>query len=169
MSDFEYLYTLAEVSASFVGFTAIVLAVSPRNLAHGSIESTYTHWLVERSFATLGFSLLPPLLDKLDLPAQSAWQVASGLLALYAINIAYRTIRTRGQVGDVPNVPILAVPVFRSLSVFGATSIVLQVSRVFGALPEFAEAIYLFGVTWLMTLAGVLFVTLIQIGNREPS
>ena len=40
-------------------------------------------------------------------------------------------------------------------------------SSVLGVAPRYFEAIYVFGVTWLLTLAGVLFVTLIQMGNRE--
>jgi hypothetical protein len=73
-----YLYTLAALSVTFVGFSALVIYL--RQTAGG--EMSKLDVLITRIFIQLGFivvasAMLPPLLTLFDWPHDRIWRVAS--------------------------------------------------------------------------------------------
>jgi hypothetical protein len=77
----SYLYTLALVSISYVGFTALILIF--RQSTGGRM--TMLDGFIIRIFIQLGFltvcgSLLPPRLAQFGLQPTTIWRVASGII-----------------------------------------------------------------------------------------
>ncbi len=78
-----YLYTLATLAMTFVGFCAIVLIFRQSMGAESSKFHRYaSHVYIELGFASAAFAMLPPLLAACDLPAATVWRVASALIAI---------------------------------------------------------------------------------------
>jgi hypothetical protein len=82
-SAFTYLYALAAISVTFVGFSALVIIL--RQTIGG--EMSRLDVLVTRIFIQLGFivaagAMLPPLLALFSLPPGLVWRVSSFAAAL---------------------------------------------------------------------------------------
>ena len=84
LSGSGYLYTLAVVAMTFVGFCAIVLAfrhttrTSPTNVLH-------SHIYIELGFSAAGFAMLPPLLATFELSPPIIWRSSSLIIAIILI------------------------------------------------------------------------------------
>jgi hypothetical protein len=92
----DYLYTLALLAMTFVGFTAIVMILR-QNL--GGALSRFDA-LVTRFFMVWGFliaygAMLPPLLAAFGLPASAIWRGCSAVigLLLLALSLFYPLLR----------------------------------------------------------------------------
>jgi hypothetical protein len=88
-SALTYLYALASLSVTFVGFSALVIIL--RQTIGG--EMSRLDALVTRIFIQLGFivaagAMLPPLLSLLGLPPVLTWRVASTAAAVPAFLFA---------------------------------------------------------------------------------
>jgi len=78
-----YLFTLGQISTTFVGFAALIMMF--RQGLGGSVSAS--HSLMTLVFIELGFvvtagSLLPELLGICGVPTELRWRVCSGALAL---------------------------------------------------------------------------------------
>ena len=79
-----YLYTLAVLAMTFVGFCAIVLAfrhttkTSQTNVLH-------SHIYIELGFSAASFAMLPPLLATFGLSAPVIWRSSSLIIAVILV------------------------------------------------------------------------------------
>jgi hypothetical protein len=149
----SYLYTLATISITFVGFSTIAIAFLQ---ATGGTLSDY-HIALVRLFlsyglAATGLALLPPLLRLLGVPEELIWRYSSGLLAL--LDIAFLVIgivgRRRVARGPTP----FAVLVNFAITI---VVVVLQVLNVAGTGFEPNIGPYVLGATWLIVVAALVF------------
>jgi hypothetical protein len=91
-----YLFTLAGLSVTFVGFSALVIII--RQTLGG--EMSRLEILITRIFIQLGFmvaagAMLPPLLALFDLPHSLVWRIASLATAIpsFLFAVTYPTRR----------------------------------------------------------------------------
>jgi hypothetical protein len=81
-----YLYTLATLAMTFVGFCAIVLVFRQSMGAQSSKFHRYaSHVYLELGLTSAAFAMLAPLLAACDLPTELVWRVSSALIAVALI------------------------------------------------------------------------------------
>jgi hypothetical protein len=101
-----YLYTLALLAMTFVGFTAIVMIVRQ---SLGNSLSRYDA-LAARFFMVWGFviaysAMMPPLLAMFDVRHAVIWGASSavGGLLLLSLSLSYPILRSRATGGRAPS------------------------------------------------------------------
>lgn len=78
-----YLYTLATLAVTFVGFCAIVLVLRQSMGARSSKFHRYaSHIYIELGFESAAFAMLAPLLALCELPHGIVWRVSSALITV---------------------------------------------------------------------------------------
>lgn len=148
----NYLYTLALLSISYVGFTALILIFRQ---AKGG-QMTLLDGFIIRSFVQLGFmamigAMLPPLLALFGFQPTTIWQVASGIMAV-VVGIWIVSFPSRRHAAS----PIAIRPsIWAGLAFFGIVDLVL-LSNIIGPWGEFSAGVYCLGVTGIL-LAGIMF------------
>jgi hypothetical protein len=78
----SYLYTLATLSITFVGFSALVIVL--RQTLGGDLsrlDLLLTKIFVQLGFIVAGAALLPPLLALLQCPELITWRISSIIVA----------------------------------------------------------------------------------------
>lgn len=155
-----YLYTLAMMAMTFVGFTAIVM------ILRQGLGDTLSRFdtMVARFFMVWGFviayfAMLPPLLAAFELSQPLLWRV-SGIafgLTLAAMSLVYPVLRRRAT-GNRP-------PPF----VYGqsAVGVVIALILLANAIEQFSvplgPAIYLAVLTFTLAQASVGFIVMLNI------
>jgi hypothetical protein len=95
-----YLYTIAALAMTFVGFTSIVL-VFRQNVRASPITALHSHGYLEFGFSAAAFAMLPPLLATFDLSAPVIWRSTSLVMAIVMIGhhwfTMHRFLRTSGR------------------------------------------------------------------------
>jgi len=78
-----YLYTLATLAMTFVGFCAIVL-VFRQSMGHQSskFHRYASHIYIELGFSSAAIAMLAPLLAACDLPRAVVWRTSSALIVI---------------------------------------------------------------------------------------
>jgi hypothetical protein len=110
-----YLYTLATLSMTFVGFCAIVIVL--RQTAGKELSGWHivlTRLYIESGFWAAAFCMLPSLLALFGLSQPLVWRASSGIIAVVMITYGatYRARRRSMMTEPVPLqrwVPIVAV------------------------------------------------------------
>jgi hypothetical protein len=78
-----YLYTLATLAMTFVGFCAIVLVLRQSMGAQSSKFHRYaSHVYIELGLTSAAFAMLAPLLAVCGLPPAAVWRLASAMIAI---------------------------------------------------------------------------------------
>lgn len=78
-----YLYTLATLAMTFVGFCAIVLVFRQSMGAQSSKFHRYaSHIYIELGLTSAAFAMLAPLLAACELPHTAVWRVSSAVIAI---------------------------------------------------------------------------------------
>jgi hypothetical protein len=86
LSGSGYLYTLATLAMTFVGFCAIVLAFRHGMSAKGAEHQRHhSHLYIELGFMAAAFAMLAPLLAACGIPHQIAWRVSSAIIAVVLV------------------------------------------------------------------------------------
>lgn len=88
-----YLYTIAALAMTFVGFTSIVLVFRQDMKGPSPIRVLHSHGYIELGFSAAAFAMLPPLLATFGLSAPSVWRVASLVIAVALIAHLWFTLR----------------------------------------------------------------------------
>jgi hypothetical protein len=152
LSGSPYLYTLAMVSITFVGFSALLVVM--RQAKGGGLTNYDTYFTL--SFIQIGFivtasGLVPPLLAAFDWSPNAVWRVSSALVAVSILWFVSKVPARRRAATGMP------VPVFVAalLSVQAAAAAVLLVNAVAGL--SRAGAVYSAAVTVVLFASGVAY------------
>jgi hypothetical protein len=148
-----YLYTIATVGMTFAGLSVLTMIL--RQMLGGQMTKFDT--FVTRTWVQLGFmttfgSVLPPLLILFGGPAQIAWRIASGIMAVILGGWAL-TFPRRRQAANPTRLPLQVVIFSLSMDIaalaLAANAIVVPVERL--------AAVYAAAVTAILVGAGMLF------------
>lgn len=151
----EFLFTTAEVAATFVGFSLVVSLIRPQS-ATESVRVVSLRDVAEISLVGVAASLAPYVLFQFQVSLDGLWRIASLLLAMgWIAGFATGFRRLRGA-GGVP--PWRAAPAFaRATALVGVSGNLLLWWNFFVPGP-FSGARYLLSLSLLLTLAGFIFV-----------
>ncbi len=154
----EQLLTIAEIGATLAGFTAIVgiLARSDRS----NIRSRTFFWLmIEFSFATMLFSLLPFAVSNFEIVEPLVWAASSFVMAAFIIAhflVVSSLVRSSAVRGQFPRFgPAIVVPLFVLI-------LLIQLLNTIGVVFERTYAGYFLGLILFLGLALLSFVLLLH-------
>ncbi len=160
MEHQDYLFTIAQVAAAFVGFSMVVDALSP-DLPGSRLRRVVLHDVAVIGFIVLGGALGPYALAQTTLATGIVWRIASlGLLALWLFGYLTSFRRFREASGSSFAEPLLG----RRLAVIN-TGVVITGNSLLswniafpgpGAGARYLAALLmlLLIATWLFLLAG---------------
>jgi hypothetical protein len=101
-SGTSYLYTLAILGMTFIGFSAIVMLL--RQTLGGPLrafDALFARVYMEFGVAVSIGAMLPPLLMSWDLPSAAVWRLSSGLVGLLLLRTAVTyPARRRAATGE---------------------------------------------------------------------
>jgi hypothetical protein len=145
----SYLYTIAILAMTFIGFSAIVMLL--RQALHGKLSRL--DLLIAQVYMEFGLmisvgAMLPPLLMFWELPPTMAWRGSSGLLAIPILAFAatYPTRRRRASHQPTPLYVRINVSI---VYLIGLTFLIVAT----GALPERSAAVFLSALTAFLLFA----------------
>ena len=100
LSGSAYLYTIAALAMTFVGFTSIVLVLR-HDMKASSITALHSHGYMEHGFSAAAFAILAPLLATFGLSVPVIWRTTSLIIAIVIIGhfwfTVHRFLRTTGR------------------------------------------------------------------------
>ncbi len=156
----DYLFTIAQVAAAFVGFSMVVDALSP-DLPGSRLRRVVFHDVAVIGFIVLGGALAPYALAQTALATGIVWRVANlGLLALWLFGYLTSFHRFREGGGSYLGEPLLGRPlvVINTGVVITGNSLLLWNVTFPGPGTEsrylVALLLLLLIATWLFLLAG---------------
>jgi len=165
-----YLYTIATVGMTFAGLSVLTMIL--RQMLGGQMtkfDSFVTRTWVQLGFMTTFGSILPPLLILFGDPAQTAWRISSGIMAVILGGWALTFPRRRHAANPTrlpSQVVIFSLAMDITALVLAANASVVPVERLAG--------VYAVAVTAMLTGAGMLFLfTFVYwydalIGHEQP-
>jgi hypothetical protein len=144
-----YLYTVAILGMTFIGFSAIVMLLRQtlgRRLR--PFDVLFAHVYMEFGLIISMGALLPPLLGFWQLPSEIAWRVSSALvgLPLLAFGLTYPSRRRGASHERTP----LYVKVNVSFVILDSLAFLATAA---GVLPERSNAMFLSALTAFMIFA----------------
>ena len=96
----SYLYTIAALAMTFVGFTSIVL-VFRQNMKASPITALHSHGYMEHGFSAVAFAILAPLLATFGLSPPVIWRSTSLIIAIVIVGhhcfTVHRFLQTAGR------------------------------------------------------------------------
>jgi hypothetical protein len=169
MEGSDQLLTIAEIGATFAGFTAIVGLIA--NSARGNLGAKLNFWLmIEFSFATIVFALIPLTLFNFGVAPHYIWTASSLSIAVFLIlhgilirkHVAEAIARSQLSIKS----PLIIVPLF-------AVTIVIQVLNALGIVFDRTYAAFFLGIFLFLLIAFGNFVLLLNqlwlAGNEDES
>jgi hypothetical protein len=157
-----YLFTLAVVSTTYVGFAALLVGLRQ---AKGSRLTSYDAYFT-LTFIQLGFivtisGLMPSLVVLYGWPLSIVWRISSVFAAIPVLWFVWRLPGRRRAATGMP-VPVI---VRTLLTIQAATAVMLLVN---GAITlEKAGAIYATAVTVVLVSSGVAYLVALQVIRPE--
>ena len=110
MEHQDYLFTIAEVAAAFVGFSMVVGALSP-DRPGSRFRKVVIHDVAVIGFIVMGGALAPYALAQTTLATSAVWRIASlSLLALWLFGYLTSFRRFREAGGSSLGEPLLGRP-----------------------------------------------------------
>ena len=99
LSGSGYLYTIAALAMTFVGFTSIVLVFRQKKAS--PITALHSHGYLEFGFSAAAFAMLAPLLATFGLSVAVVWRSTSLIIVIVMIGhhwfTMHRFLRTSGR------------------------------------------------------------------------
>lgn len=163
-AESDYLFRLATLSLSFVGFSAIVVTL--RGALGGEVADRHLRLVrlyIEGGLLVTALALLPTLLDLLHIPDTVTWPLSSAAAALtftYVLLIQFRR-RRAVEPGRFP----LWVVVIYSVSTVAVAGLWFNVAGI-----PFPPSVgpYAVVLTWALCIFGFIFVRTIEIFLHRP-
>ena len=164
----DVLLTLCEVSVAFAGFSGLITAfLSRRESAWREVEKLRFWQVLTYSLTALLFSLLPVFLDWAGLASTALWRVSSAALALGILFVGTSFFRWANRLPDAERALFS-----RPLVLFTAIGLVgsVAVTALNAAHVGFSggRAPYLAALLWMLYMAGLNFVRLLQSVSPAP-
>jgi hypothetical protein len=157
----DLLMTIAQVSATFAGFSGII-GVFRRgsSLSEVEIGVLQVRAVVEIGVLATGFALLPFVPDGFGAPETLTWRLCSAIVGVVFLGSfvgAMRRVRVSTGEGAVASDPLL---VGVGLTVVAASQVVLWLS-VIGITSDAAATFYVVALLLVLAHAGFMFVRLL--------
>jgi hypothetical protein len=148
-----YLYTIALIAISFAGLSVLIMIF--RQMLGG--QMTERHSFVSRQYLQLGFmttfgSILPPLLELLDIPAATNWRLSSAVMAVI-LGWWALTFQSRRHAVTPLMVP---KPVAFFVAMLGLAGLALAINAIVAPAARIA-GIYAASVTVILICGGGMF------------
>jgi hypothetical protein len=145
----SYLFTMALLAMTFIGFSAIVMLL--RQTLHGKLSRL--DLMIAQSYMEFGLmisvgAMLPPLLSSWELSHAIIWRVSSGLLAACVLVFAFTYPARRRKASHEPTP--LYVKINLSFVYFIGIIFLIDAS---GALHEQSGAVFLTNLTIFLAWA----------------
>ena len=159
-----YLYTLATVAVTFVGFSALLL-VFRQSIGGGATkyDAYFMLSFIQPNFIVTGGALLPPLLVLCGLGETMVWRVSSALTALPILLFVVTVPARRHAAIDEP-IP-LYIRVLLVLQFAGALVLIANAAgRPFAPGP----GPYAVAITWLLFTTAVAYLRALAISIHKP-
>jgi hypothetical protein len=155
-----YLYALAMVSITFVGFSALLIVMrQARGRRPTSYDTYFTLSFIQVGFIVTASGLVPPALALYDWPAGVVWRVSSAIVAIPILLFVSR-VPARRRAATGTGVPAF-VTVLLWVQAATATALLLNAAVGLprpGAIYDSAVTVVLFssGVAYLFALTVIL-------------
>ncbi|MDJ0736128.1 MAG: hypothetical protein QNJ47_19035 [Nostocaceae cyanobacterium] len=151
---------MAEVSATFVGFSGVVGVFRERT---GKLEVRYQRHLlfqmITTSLSALAMSVNPFLVTAFGFPEPLVWRISSGIYVFFSI-----LLTIRGIYQNCPFIWVGLASVRTSKVIALVTTFVVGISILngLGAFSKQASAIYLVALFWTLGLSGFFFTRMVS-------
>lgn len=163
-SKSDYLLRLSALALSFVGFSAIVVAL--RRALGGELSDRHValvRLFIEGGLAVAALGLLPTLLSLMSVGESSVWRMSSaGAATVFAIYFTTQFRRRRRVESGRPPIRVF-VNYSISITVFGTLCL-----NAVGFPYEPNVGPYGLALTWLLILAGLVFLQTIEVFLHLP-
>ncbi len=155
MQHQELLLTIAEVSATFVGFSGIVGVVRERT---GKLEVRYQRHqlfqMISTGLSALAISVTPFLVAAFGFPEPMVWRISSGIYVFFGTLLSILAIY---QSCPYVRAGLASVRITRVIALVTTFVVVISIMNVLGAFSSRASAIYLLALFWTLGLSGFFF------------
>ena len=159
MQHQELLLTIAEVSATFVGFSGIVGIFREHT---GKLEVRYQRHLlfqmITTGLAALTMSVNPFLVAAFGFTELWVWRIASGI---YVFCGTLLTILGIYQSRPFIRASLVSVRINRVIALVTTIVVGISIMNVLGAFSSRASAIYLVALFWTLGLSGFFFTRMV--------
>jgi hypothetical protein len=151
----EFLFSVAEIAATFAGFATLIVVVAERLSGEQSqLVSRRFISMLAQSLIVIFFSLFPYLPLYAELPATAAWRLSSGVFAMAWL--AYWVTNIRGYPLSVRN-SLLSTGNKLHILVVHPAGIAAGVLGAVGVWGERTGLVYLCAILTMLYLCGYLF------------
>jgi hypothetical protein len=159
----DYLFNLALIAVSFVGFSMVVIAL--RQTSGAELSEFHMHFVrlfIEAGFAVAAFSLVPAALSTTGLSASAVWQLSSAAAAISWSWYHIQSVRRRRRVSSEP----IPWPMKVNM-VFNALALLLLWENAAGFPFRASAAPYLLALTCFLGLDGAIFLQNLEVFVRH--
>ncbi|MEM7194438.1 MAG: hypothetical protein AAF402_05780 [Pseudomonadota bacterium] len=156
MTHSDTLIALSQLSVALAGFSGIIVALRQRSLTSWpEHELVRFRYMLELAVYSIGFDLLPLLVNALGFDALFSWQFCSILLSVWLVIRIFQTATIQKTIRDRLSL------VWFYIYQLGSGAVILALAANAMGLSTFsAYGIYLFGLAWLLFFSLSLFVRL---------
>ena len=159
MQHQEFLLTIAEVSATFVGFSGVVGVFRE---CTGKLEVQYQRHLLFQMITTglsaLAISLTPFLVAAFGFPEPKVWRISSGIYVLFSTLL---TILGTYQGCPFIWTGLASVRTAKVIALVATFVVGISILNCLGTFSGRASAIYLVALFWTLGLSGFFFTRMV--------
>ena len=159
-----YLYALATVAITFVGFSALLI-VFRQSIGGGATryDAYFTMSFIQPNFIVAGGALVPPLLALCSLSEDTVWRLSSALTA-FAILLFVVTVPTRRHAAVDEPIPLY----IRVLLVLQFSGALLLIANAAGRPFAPGPGPYALAITWLLFTTAIAYLRALGISIHKP-
>jgi len=162
----DVLMAIAQVAATFAGFTGIVVVFGRRG--QGAWHRFVIKFILLASLGVLFFSFVPDVVAAAHIGDTASWRIAMGLFASYHVAVVGWSIvgeqRARTSPDFEQRLPRSRVPLFA----VGLAIILFQFAVAAGLASELLPFAYLLALLWILGMCTIVFGVLLLEGS-EPA
>ena len=156
METHDTLMAIAQVAATFAGFTGIVIVFGRR--AQGDwryFDQVAIRLLLLGNLGVVFFSFIPDVAAAAHIGNAGSWRVASGLLASYQLGVLCwsAVARRRDIASGSERLPRSGIPILTS----GVAIIFFMFAVAAGLANEWLSFAYLLGLLWMLGISTFIF------------
>ena len=160
----SYLYTLATVSITFVGFSALLMIFrQTMGVAITKYDNFFTLSFIQTGFIVTAGSMLPQLLALFEQSHGTVWRVSSTIMAIIVLSfVGTFPVRRRAATGARAPLYVNILLVFQGII---AASLI---SDAIGKPLEPGAALYASAMAGILLTSGIAYLIALSVTLREP-